>query len=100
MQLQQFSARMPPVWARTRLDDWRDRLQSVCGRFHPRTLSSDGLVTGGVALDDAAGMEVVQVATDVDVVRRERHDVRLEQSEHLFLLLQLEGTFSVEQSGQ
>ncbi len=100
MQLQQFSARMPLVWAHTPLADWRDRLQSVCGRFHPSAQTSDGLVKGGVSLDDAAGMGVVQVATDVDVVRREKCDIRLDYGEHLFLLLQLEGTFGVEQHGR
>jgi AraC-like DNA-binding protein len=100
MQLQQFSARMPQNWERTPLEEWRERLHSVCGRFHPHTLSDGDLVTGGVSVDNAAGMEVVQVATDVDFVRRGYDDVRLEHCEHMFLLLQLEGECGVEQNGR
>jgi AraC-like DNA-binding protein len=100
MQLQQFGARMPQSWGRTPLEEWRERLHSVCGRFHPRTMSHGDLVRGGVSVDAAAGMEIVQVATDVDVVRRSHDDVRLDRCEHMFLLLQLEGNCGVEQNGR
>jgi AraC-like DNA-binding protein len=99
MELQQFNARMPQSWGRTPLGEWRERLHSVCGRFHPHTLSKGDLVTGGVSVDNAAGMEIVQVATDVDYVRRSHDDVRLDRCEHMFLLLQLEGNCGVEQDG-
>jgi AraC family transcriptional activator of tynA and feaB len=57
-------------------------------------------VNGGVILRDAAGMEIVQVATDVSVVRRDERDIRLDFGEHFFLLVQLQGMCGVEQHGQ
>lgn len=100
MQLQQFNARMSQIWGRTPLGEWRERLHSACGRFHPHTVSRGDLVTGGVLVDGAAGMDIVQVATDVDFVRRGPDDVRLDRCEHMFLLLQLEGDCGVEQNGR
>jgi AraC-like DNA-binding protein len=100
MQLQEFRQWTPGNWGQCALDEWRDRLQSVCGRFHPTPREQCTLVTGGVTLADAAGMEIVQVATDVEVVRRTQEDVRKEFGEHFFLLVQLEGVCGVEQQGR
>ena len=99
MQLREFSRWTPAIWGQCALDEWRDRLQSVCGRFHPTPWGQETLVTGGVTLTDAAGMEIVQVATDVDVVRRTQEDIKKEFGEHFFLLVQLEGVCGVEQQG-
>ena len=100
MQLQEFSRWTPAIWGQCALDEWRDRLQSVCGRYHPSLREEGALVTGGVTLTDAAGMEIVQVATDVDVVRRTQDDVKKEFGEHFFLLVQLEGVCGIEQQGR
>ena len=56
--------------------------------------------TAASSLSNAAGMEVVQVATDVDTVRRTERDIRLDYGEHFFLLVQLEGSCGVEQRGR
>lgn len=100
MQLQEFSRWTPCVWSQAPLEEWRERLQSVCGRFVPSLRDEGAPVTGGVALADAAGLDLVQVATDVDVVRRTQQDIRLDYGEHFFLLLQLEGSCGVEQQGR
>ena len=100
MQLQEFSNWTPEVWGQPPLEAWRDKLQSVCGRFTPFGREERGFVNGGVVLRDAAGMEIVQVATDVEVVRREERDIRLDYGEHFFLLVQLQGMCGVEQRGQ
>jgi AraC family transcriptional activator of tynA and feaB len=100
MQLQEFSSWAPEVWGQAPLDEWRDRLQSVCGRFNPHRFRARDVVNGGVVLSSAAGVEVVQVATDVEVVRRDEHDIRLDYGEHFFLLVQLEGSCGVEQRGR
>lgn len=100
MQLQEFSPWTPAIWGQCALETWRDSLQSVCGRYHPSVRQAGAPVTGGVVLMDAAGIDIVQVATDVEVVRRTQEDVRMEFGEHFFLLVQLEGVCGVEQQGR
>ncbi|SEE53082.1 helix-turn-helix domain-containing protein [Bradyrhizobium erythrophlei] len=99
MQLQEFSSWTPEVWGQPPLEEWRNKLRSVCGRFNPFGQEERGFVNGGVVLRDAAGMEIVQVATDVDVVRRAERDIRQDYGEHFFLLVQLQGVCGVEQQG-
>ena len=99
-QLQEFGDRTPVVWGQPALEEWRDRLQSVCGRFNPSGWEDRDAVNGGVLLSDAAGVGVVQVATDINVVRRDERDIRLDYGEHFFLLVQLEGSCGVEQRGR
>lgn len=100
MQLQEFSSWTPDIWSPAPFDEWKDKLQSVCGRFNPFEWEERHAVNGGVVLRDAAGMEIVQVATDVEVVRREQSDIRLDYGEYFFLLVQLQGICGVEQRGQ
>ena len=100
MQLQEFSRWSPAIWGQCALDEWHDRLQSVCGRFHP-SLCEEGMpVTGDVTLIGGAGIEIAHVATDVNEVRRTRDDIRKEFGEHFFLLVQLEGVCGIEQQGR
>ncbi len=98
--LQEFGCWATSIWGRSPLDEWRDRLQSVCGQFNPYARNEATHVTGGVVTANAAGLELVQVATDVDVVRRTPEDIRQDYGEHFFLLLQLEGTCGIEQKGR
>lgn len=100
MPLQEFRSRMMAEWHQVPFDDWNVRLQSACGRFQSHTRERDAAVHGGVSTASAAGVDVVQVANDLDVVRREHADIRRDIGEHLFLLLQLEGTAGIEQLGR
>ena len=100
MQLQEFSRWTPQIWGQDPLDAWSDKLQSVCGRFNPFGWEERKVVNGGVVLSDIAGTEIVQVAADIGVVRREEHDIRLDYGEHFFLLVQLQGVCGVEQQGR
>ena len=100
MRLQEFHGWMPALWGRAPLEEWRVCLQAVCGNFNPVGRDSAPPVTGGVTQADAAGLEIVQVATDVECVRRDHTDIRRDFGEHLFLLLQLEGSCGVEQKGR
>ncbi|WP_245350416.1 helix-turn-helix domain-containing protein [Bradyrhizobium sp. UFLA03-84] len=100
VQLQEFSNWTPQVWSQAPLEEWRHKLQSVCGRFNPFGWEERDLVNGGVLVRDAAGMDIAQVAGDIGVVRRDERDIRLDYGEFFFLLVQLEGTCGVEQQGQ
>ena len=99
-QLQEFRERTPAVWGQHPLDEWRDQLQSVCGRYNPSAWKDRDAVNGGVVLSDAAGVGVVQVATDIDIVRRDEQAIRVDFGEHFFLLVQLEGSCGIEQRGR
>lgn len=96
----QFGEQMPEAQAQEPVGLWSDRLRAACGRFNPVASREQELVTGCVALSSAAGMEIVQVATNIDHVRRSEQDIRLDFGEHIFLLLQLEGACGVEQFGR
>ena len=98
--LQEFRARTLTEWRRTPFDDWTHRLQSVCGRFRPRTRDDETHVLGDASVSNAGGMEVAHVTNDLDVVSRDHQDIRLDFGEHMFLLLQLEGSCGVEQLGR
>lgn len=100
MQLQEFSRWTPEIWSQAPLEEWRDKLQSVCGRFNPFGWEKRKVVHGGVVLSEAAGMETVQVATDIGMVRRAEQDIRLDYGEHYFLLVQLQGVCGVDQQGR
>jgi AraC-like DNA-binding protein len=100
VQLQEFSRWTPQIWSQAPLDEWRDKLQSVCGRFNPFGWEERKFVNGGVVLSEVAGTEIVQVAADIGLVRREEQDIRLDYGEHFFLLVQLQGICGVEQHGR
>ena len=98
--LQEFRSRTLHAWRRVPLDHWTDRLQSVCGRFQPRTRGGETHVLGDASVSIAGGMEVAHVANDLDVVSRDHRDIRLDFGEHMFLLLQLEGSAGIAQFGR
>ena len=98
--MQEFSRWTPQIWGQAPLNEWSDKLQSVCGRFNPYGWEERKVVNGGVVLSEVAGTEIVQVAADVGIVRREEHDIRLDYGEHFFLLVQLQGMCGVEQHGR
>jgi AraC family transcriptional activator of tynA and feaB len=81
------------------LEAWTDKLRSVCGRFNPQRWEQRNAVYGGVLPTVAAGLEIVQVAGDLGVVRRDENDIRTDYGEHLFLLVQLQGCCGIEQQG-
>ena len=82
------------------IDEWSDRLHSVCGGFKPYARRGENMVTGGIHATRPAGVIVHQVATDVDFVHRDINNIRHDFSDHVFLLLQLEGACGVEQFGR
>ena len=98
MQLQEFSNRTPGVWGQAPLEEWSDRLQSVCGRFNPlgweqarrRQWRRRRFPMPPVWKSfRSPPMSTPFAATE--------RDIRLDYGEHFFLLVQLEGTCGVEQ---
>lgn len=89
----------PAQWPVREIDEWTARLKSICGNFNPRR-AEHALVTGDATAMDAGGLELAQIANDVDVIRRDIGDIRTDYGENLFLLLQLEGTCGIEHHGR
>lgn len=81
-------------------DDWADRLRGICGHFMPERFERQAVVTGHVGVLQAGGIEVAHVANNLSAVRREAEDIRRDFNEHLFLLIQLEGSCGIEQREQ
>ena len=98
-QIVEFGAMIPEQWPVHAIDDWTDRLKSICGNFNPRRADCN-VVTGSASIMGAGGLELAQVANDLDVIRRDVIDIRRDYGENLFLLLQLEGTCGIEQRGR
>ncbi len=97
--LAEFGALVPKRWPVHALDEWTAHLKSICGNFNP-CRAERAAVTGGARIMDAGGLELAQVANDVDTIRRDIGDIRTDYGENLFLLLQLEGTCGIEQRGR
>lgn len=76
MELAEFAGIGRSDWPLLALDDWSDRFEAICGRFQIAPRQRHGLVTGAVSVMDGAGIKVVQVANDLDAIRREPCDMR------------------------
>jgi AraC-like DNA-binding protein len=88
------------AWAPVSYDQWTNDLQSICGNFNPKAMESSKAVMGAARRIDVCGMEFAHVSNDLDRVHRDWDDVRRDANEHLFLILQLEGSCGVEHVGQ
>ncbi|WP_425351137.1 helix-turn-helix domain-containing protein [Rhizobium anhuiense] len=91
---------MQSAWATVSYDQWTSDLQSICGNFNPKAKESGKTVTGAAQRIDVCGMEFAHVSNDLDSVYRDWDDIRRDANEHLFLILQLEGSCGVEHVGQ
>jgi AraC-like DNA-binding protein len=95
----EFGKMSQPRWPVFAIEDWRAQLQSICGRYNP-IVGNGAKVRGSITMTDAGGLGIARVASNVDETRRELADIRTDYGENLFLLVQLEGSCSVEQRGR
>ena len=72
-------------------DQFHADLHTICGSFDMRTVSNSNRVRGGVSLKHAAGIEVAHVAADLQQIVRTKREIRRDNSENYFLILQEEG---------
>lgn len=100
MQIDRFRALAATSYGRHKPDEWSRRLVSACGNFRSQLCDGAESVAGIINPISAGGMEFVQVANDLEAVRRDRRDIRMDCGEHLFLLLQIDGECGIEQSGR
>jgi AraC-like DNA-binding protein len=91
---------VPGHWSPTSYDQWSDDLHSICGSFNPQTVTRGDRVTGAARGIDVCGMQFAHVSCDLDRVHRNWEDIRRDAAEHLFLIVQLEGSCGVDHIGQ
>lgn len=81
------------------IDQWNDRLRSICGRFQSRLAQGATRVTGSADLFLASGVECARIANNLENIVRDQDDIRKDYGANLFLLLQIEGACGIEQYG-
>jgi AraC-like DNA-binding protein len=99
MELLDSRSLMPADWKVLPYDQWADDLQSICGSFNPRPLDKGKTVRGAARGIDVCGMQFAHVSNDLDRVHRDWDDIKRDSSEHLFLIVQLEGSCGVDHFG-
>ncbi|MGH6704083.1 MAG: helix-turn-helix domain-containing protein [Bradyrhizobium sp.] len=100
MELNRFRALATTSYGHYLVDDWSSRLFSVCGHFHSDLCIGASTIAGVINPISAGGMDFVQVANDLQTIRRGHQDIRTDYGEHLFLLLQIDGECGIEQHGR
>jgi AraC-like DNA-binding protein len=100
LELLNNQALMQGAWATVSCEQWTSDLQSICGSFNPKTMERGNAVTGAARRIDVCGMEFAHVSNDLDRVHRDWDDIRRDANEHLFLIMQLEGSCGLEHVGQ
>jgi len=91
---------VPSNWSAVSCDQWADDLHSICGSFNPRLTERGRPVRGAARGIDVCGMQFAHVSNDLDCVHRNWDDIRRDTVEHLFLIVQLEGSCGVDHVGQ
>ena len=83
---------MPSVSrGKTGLNQWREQLHTVCGRFDTTARDDVGGFFGGISVGRIGDMEVADVTTNAHSVRKSAADVRAEDGRYFFLILQQAG---------
>lgn len=99
MELRKIEGLYRASWRRQPADVWNDALRSVCGNFNATPQPGCSEVTGLVERRQAGGIEFAHVAYDLARVERGRLDIRRDDNEYLFLVIQLSGNMAIEQNG-
>lgn len=100
MELLHTRSLVPSSWTAVPYDQWADDLHSICGSFNPRLTERGRDVRGAARGIDVCGMQFAHVSNDLDCVHRNWDDIRRDTAEHLFLIVQLEGSCGVDHVGQ
>lgn len=73
------------------VDQFHADLRRICGQFNLRPTDARGRMHGGIAKVHRAGLEFAHVAADLQQVFRSTSQIRRDQGENYFLILQEEG---------
>lgn len=73
------------------VDQFHADLRRICGQFDLRAANVRGKMRGGIQLETRAGLEMAHVAADIQQVFRTSRQIRKDDGENYFLILQEEG---------
>ncbi len=86
------------TWEIAGFDAWSSDLRAVCGHFRPVAATPASGVRGMARRVDLSGLTFAHVVNDLQAITRTSADIRQDDGENLFLLMQLEGACGVEQN--
>lgn len=86
--------------AKLPLEQFRGDLLRVCGQFEARPVDTRGELRGAVQLDCRAGLEMAHVAQDIQQIIRTKQNIRRDDGENYFLIVQEEGRALMSQNGE
>ena len=83
----------PPFAARSYLhvDAFQADINHVCGQFNVNPTNRTGQMNGRIALNRLCGMEIASIGLDADRVVRGQRDIRTDDADYFFLILQTRG---------
>ncbi|MDO5632038.1 MAG: helix-turn-helix domain-containing protein [Paracoccus sp. (in: a-proteobacteria)] len=80
-------------------DAWGDALRATCGYFDPVPATRQKAVNGHFVTHRLNALDVADFRCDIRQIRRSLRDIRSDDHEHLFLLVQIEGRSLIETEG-
>lgn len=83
-----------------RFEDWNARLRMTCGHYYGVPVHRRDDVDGDVRLVRFHGLDMANVSCDLERIDRTAAGIRRDESEYIFLLMQLSGRTQVEHHGQ
>lgn len=78
---------------------WGDALRSTCGCFSPVPAGRQKAVQGHFTTRRVSGLDLADFRCDIRMITRSPRDIRADDHEHLFLLVQIEGRSHIEADG-
>lgn len=81
------------------VDQFQADIQHVCGRFSISPVSRSRAFSGRIGLEHLGGLEVASIGLDADSVARSRRDIRTDDANYFFLVLQAKGKALMQQGG-
>ena len=82
------------------VEQFRVNLRRVCGAFDARPVEDKEILKGIICLEDHAGLEMAHVAQDLQQIVRGPKDIRSDDCENYFLIIQEEGRALMSQNSE
>ena len=70
-------------------EKWSGKLRRSCGHYYSRRGHKEGQIWGHFHLRDRMGLDMADIACDIERVERTRRGIRRDGAEHMFLLFQI-----------
>lgn len=83
-----------------RFEDWEARLRRTCGHYYGVPGHGQEIVDGHVGLSRFHGLDMADIACDLDHIDRSAAGIRRDESEYIFLIMQLSGRSLIDHMGR